>query len=401
MSGWRQVALVAQRDFLQRATSRAFLLTMLLVVTVVLVAGPLLADALRPDVSRDVGVVGQPSTAFTSTLDAAAEQVELEPVLVPVDDRSLGESALSEGDIDVLLVLDAGPATVVWQSEPDPQLATLLTLAVRADVQQQEAADLGLSPDETAALVEPAPPTTVVIDPADPNAEAEDATVFVGMLLLYISVILFGQFVMMAVVEEKSSRVVEVLLSRVLPYRLLAGKVLGIGTLAILQILVLATALYVVVTQVIAPDAELVLGPRLLGSIIFWFLVGFAFYAVLYAALGSTVTRQEDVQSVALLPLLFVLPGYFAAVIATENPDTVLTRVTSLLPPTSPFVMPVRSAVSDVPAWELGLSVVLLVGATYGMIRLAGRIYTGAILSIGAKVSLREAWRSSAKVPTG
>ena len=119
-----------------------------------------------------------------------------------------------------------------------------------------------------------------------------------------------------------------------------------------------------------------------------------------YAALGSTVTRQEDVQSVALIPMFFILPAYFIAIFAANEADSTLTRVTSILPPFSPFVMPVRSGVTEVPAWELGLSVVLLMAATYAMIRLAGRIYTGAILSIGQKVSLRQAWRSSSHVPT-
>jgi ABC-2 type transport system permease protein len=219
------------------------------------------------------------------------------------------------------------------------------------------------------------------------------------MILLYFAVVLFGQFVMLGVVEEKSSRVVEVVLSRVLPYRLLAGKVIGIGSLAVVQIVALGVSVFVAARLAGSID-DFSLDPSLLVSIVGWFLVGFAFFAVLYAALGATVTRQEDVQSVALLPLVLVLPAYFIAIVAGNDPNALLVRVTSLVPPLSPFVMPVRAAGADVPAWEVGLSVVLLLAATYGMIRLAGRIYTGAILSIGQKVSLRDAWRSSAHVPT-
>jgi len=400
MSAWRQVALVARRDFVQRATSKPFLFTMVLIVGLVLVTGPLLANAGQPDLTRRVGIVGEPSATFTASFEALAAQVELEPQLIDVDDLTVGRERLAAGDVHAVLVLDPAPGVVVWQSEPDLRLASVLTGALRADAQQRQAAETGLSPPEVQRLVDPEAPGVEVVEPSDPAEAGEQAAVFVGMLLLYLSVIIFGQFVMLAVVEEKSSRVVEVILSRVLPYRLLAGKVIGIGALAIVQIVLLAAAFYVVGRQVAPEEIDLAVGVGLLASIVGWFLVGFAFYAVLYAALGSTVTRQEDTQSVALLPLVFVLPGYFIAIFSTENPDGLLPTVASILPPTSPFVMPVRSTVGDVPSWQLGLSVVLLLLATYGMIRLAGRIYTGAILSIGAKVSLRDAWRGSAHVPS-
>ncbi len=400
MTGWRHIYLVARRDFIARARSRAFLFTMVFAVGVVMVGGLFVADSAQPDPSRDVGVLGEQSPTFTAALGAAAEQVELEPTLVDVPDRDAAEQGLADGDFDVVVVMEPDPATLLWQSGTDSRLATLLTVALRADQQKDAAEALGLSPSEAAALAEPAPPASEVLEPPDPAEGGQQAAVFVGMLLLYLAVILFGQLVMMAVVEEKSSRVVEVLLSRVLPYRLLAGKVLGVGALAVIQVVVLAGAAYLVATQVLPDDIEIDLGPGLLASIVGWFLLGFAFFAVLYAALGSTVTRQEDVQSVALIPMFFILPAYFIAIFAANEADSTLTRVTSILPPFSPFVMPVRSGVTEVPAWELGLSVVLLMAATYAMIRLAGRIYTGAILSIGQKVSLRQAWRSSSHVPT-
>jgi ABC-2 type transport system permease protein len=394
------VYLVARRDFLQRAKSRSFLLTMVFAVSVIAIGGVLVATTAEPDPSREVAVVGEPSAVFASALGAAASQIPLEPTVRTVADRAAGEQQLTAGEIDVLVILRPDPGTLVWESDPDPQLATMLAVALQADQQQRAAQNLGLSADEAASIAAPAPPASAVLDPPDPADAGQQAAVFVGMLLLYLAVILFGQLVMMAVVEEKSSRVVEVLLSRVLPYRLLAGKVLGVGALAVIQLSVLAGASYLVATRLLPDDVEIDLGPGLLASIVGWFLLGFAFFAVLYAALVSTVTRQEDVQSVALIPMFFILPAYLIAIFAGSDPDSTLIRITSIVPPFSPFVMPVRSAAADVPAWELGLSIVLLLAATYGMIRLAGRIYTGAILSIGQKVSLRQAWRSGNHVPT-
>ena len=394
MSGWRQVAMVARRDFVQRATSRPFLLTLVLIVGLVIVGGPFLADATTPDSARDVAVVEPVDPTLESLVVQAAEQVDLEVTVVGVPDRAAGEQAVTGGDADVLLVAEPAPGVLVWQTSPDLRLSSALTQALRAQAQQQQADDLGLSDAEAVALVSPPPPDDELLDPEDPAESSDRAASFVGMILLYFAVVLFGQFVMLGVVEEKSSRVVEVVLSRVLPYRLLAGKVIGIGALGVVQILAFAVAIYIAARLSGAAD-DLALDPGLVASILGWFLVGFAFFAVVYAALGATVTRQEDVQSVALLPLVVVLPAYFIAIFSVDDPDSTLVRITSIVPPFSPFIMPIRSAAVDVPAWQIALSVVLLLAATYGVIRLAGRIYSGAILAIGQRVSLRDAWRRS------
>ena len=399
MTGWKQVALVARRDFMQRATSRPFLLTMVLIVGLVIVGGPFLADATTPDPTRDVGVVAPLDENLETLLTSAADQVDLEASVVEVADREAGDRALTGGEIDVLVVAEPAPGTLVWVSSPDPRLATAVTQALRTSAQAQQADDLGLSVPDVAALLSPPAPGEDILDPVDPQEGADRAASFVGMLLLYFAVVLFGQFVMLGVVEEKSSRVVEVVLSRVVPYRLLAGKVIGVGALGVVQILALAVAIYVSARLSGAAD-DLSLDPGLIASIVGWFLVGFAFFAVLYAALGATVTRQEDVQSVALLPLVIVLPAYFIAIFGADDPDSLLVRVTSILPPLSPFIMPIRAAATDVPAWQIALSVALLLVATYAVIRLAGRIYSGAILSVGRRVSLRDAWRGSVHVPT-
>ncbi len=399
MSGWQQVLLVARRDFVQRATSRPFLLTLVLIVGLVIVGGPFIADATTPDPTRDVGVVAPLDQTLETLVTAAAEQVDLEANVVEVPDRTAGETALAEGEIDVLVVREPEPGTLVWVSTPDARLATAVIQALRTSAQARQADELGLTAADAATLLSPPAPGEDILDPVDPEEGADRAASFVGMLLLYFAVVLFGQFVMLGVVEEKSSRVVEVVLSRVVPYRLLAGKVIGVGALGVVQILALAVAIYVSARLSGAAD-DLSLDPGLIASIVGWFLVGFAFFAVLYAALGATVTRQEDVQSVALLPLVLVLPAYFIAIFGADDPDSVLVRVTSILPPFSPFIMPIRAAATDVPAWQIVLSVVLLLAATYGVIRLAGRIYSGAILSVGKRVSLRDAWRGSVHVPT-
>jgi ABC-2 type transport system permease protein len=159
---------------------------------------------------------------------------------------------------------------------------------------------------------------------------------------------------------------------------------------------ILGGAIWLALNLVNIADVSLpALGAEILASVIFWFVLGYFLYAVAYAALGATVSRQEDLQGVLMLPVVLLVPGFFFAQLAAEDPESTLAVVSSLVPLWSPMVMPTRAAVGDVPIWELALAVALIAASAYVLIRAGGRIYTGAILSLGAKVKLREAWRAS------
>lgn len=403
MSTWQQVFLVARRDFMQRARSRSFLATMAFIVALILIGGPFLSNASQADLSREVGLVGAVPDDTDLALESSGQAVDLEVTTTRYDTLDAAEAALSNGDVDALLVAgtadvageSASPPTIVWQEQPDPRLQAALQSGVSALTQQEQAQTLGLTPEQQRQLLAPEQAMSRSLQARAEDDDVRQGVAFAAMLLLYLSVVLFGQFVMIGVMEEKANRVVEVLLSRVRAYQLLAGKVMGIGALAVLQIIVLAAALYYVADRYLLEDGAGAagIGLGLIVPLIGWFLLGFVFFAVLYAALGATVTRQEDAQGVALLPIAVILPAYFIGIYATGEPDAPLVQVASWIPPFSPFVMPIRSAATDVPGWQVALAALVLVVATYGMIRLAGRIYTGAILSVGQKVSLRQAWR--------
>jgi ABC-2 type transport system permease protein len=393
VSAMGQIVLVARRDFLQRATSKAFLATMLTIVGAVLVGGAVLAELSEPDPRRDVAVTEFAGSSVDELIAATGEAVDLEIGTRAVPDVAAGEDLLTQGEVDAVVVA-GDPPEIVWQGDPDSTLEQALVSSLGFWQQQAEAERLGLAAADQQALLAPDQPVSRSLQTNDTEDDVRQGAAFIAMLLLYMSVIIFGQFVMIGVMEEKASRVVEVLLSRVRTHHLLAGKVLGIGTLALLQIVVLSVTLYIAATQFFLDD-DVEINLSAIVPMLGWFLVGFTFYAVLYAALGSTVTRQEDAQSVAVLPIVVVIPAYFVGILAVEDPGLPLVTITSIVPPLSPFVMPVRAAAIDVPWWEVALSVALLLAATYGMIRLAGRVYEGAILSIGRKVSLREAWQAS------
>jgi ABC-2 type transport system permease protein len=205
--------------------------------------------------------------------------------------------------------------------------------------------------------------------------------------------ILFGQFVAQGVVEEKASRVVELLLATMKPWQLLAGKILGLGLLGLAQIAVIAA---VGVGGAIAFDLVDIPG-ELIGtavSVVLWFVLAYAFYAAIFAVGASLVSRQEDLGTVLMPTSMVLIVAFVVGVQAAGDPDGTLARVTSFVPGLSPMVMPVRQAAGDVAIWEMGLAVVLMLVAIGLIVRLGGRIYAGALLRTSGKTKLREALRA-------
>ena len=139
----------------------------------------------------------------------------------------------------------------------------------------------------------------------------------------------------------------------------------------------------------VAPETT----PSTMGWIVFWFVLGYAFYAVLYAAAGSLVSRQEEAQSIQLPVTGVLLVAYFLSFGAIQSPDSAAAVFGSLFPPTAPMVMIVRIAQGGVPWWQIALSVALVAVTVAGMVQLAGRIYAGGVLRFGRRLRLREAWR--------
>ena len=189
----------------------------------------------------------------------------------------------------------------------------------------------------------------------------------------------------------------EVLLATIPPSRLLAGKVIGIGLVGLLQLTIVGAAALVAVhvTNVAAIPA---LGVASILGDISWFLLGFLFYATAYAAVASLVSRQEEVQS-AVAPIgILLVAGYLLMYAALPNPTGPLATVCSLLPPFAPVLMAVRMASSNVALWQVGLAAVLTIASIVGLTWLAGRIYANAALHLGTRVSFRDALRGRGRI---
>jgi ABC-2 type transport system permease protein len=385
-SFWSTVRLVARREVVERAREKSFLvstgLTLLIVIGVVLVP-PALG-------------LGDPPTfrvAFAAEAqdeaDAAREVAQQLDVDLEVVDAGGGvRSRVADGDLDAEVQADR----IVVGEELEPQLEQVLQAAHR-QVQATEAlADAGLDPQVVAQAQEVAALQVDPIDPPDPDADARRGIVSVGTFVLYGQLIGYGFWVATGIVEEKSSRVVEVLLATVRPRALLAGKVLGIGVLALGQLLLVA----LLGVGAAAAAGVIDVGPSAVEPVLLllgWFVLGFAFYACLFAAGAARVSRQEDLQSVTTPGTLLVLVSFFASFYVSDSPDSTAGRVLGVLPPFSALVAPVRAAGGTTSWWEAPLAVALMLLAVAGLVVLAARVYEGSVLRMGGTVGLREALR--------
>jgi ABC-2 type transport system permease protein len=174
---------------------------------------------------------------------------------------------------------------------------------------------------------------------------------------------------------------------------LLAGKVLGIGILGVAQVVLIG-----VIAMSLMPLQDAFDVPAAAGSVLawafVWYVLGFAFYAVAYAAAGSLVSRQEEAQNAAFPLTMMLMAAYFIASFSITGENPVL-RVASLLPMFAPMTMPLRIAGADAAAWEIAVSLLLMIVVTYGLIRFAGRVYAGGLLQGASRVKWREAFRAS------
>ena len=388
MTGVRGVWLVVRREWNQRIRSNAFRLSTLIagaIVVAIIMAPQLLGGNTKP--SRTVAVVGRTSPALSTLMATVGDQLGLEVSTQRAADRGDADAALRAGDVNVVLV---DQRAVVWEGEADEQLLAVLTTSVQAAERQRAIGALDLTPNQLRSL-EPSELTSSSLEAATAERSARLDVAMIGLSLLLLAISFYGGFLLVGVIEEKSSRVIEVLLSRVRPTDLLSGKIAGIGLVGLAQVGVVAVA--ALGALAVSDNADV---PPTTAStvawLVLWFVLGYGFYAVLYGAAGSLVSRQEEAQSMTLPISGVLLVAYFFAMDAARSPDSTAALIGSFLPPTAPMVMLARVAYGGVPAWQIAVSVVLMVGTIVAMLRIAGRVYAGAALRLGRRVKLREAW---------
>ncbi|CAA9437472.1 MAG: hypothetical protein AVDCRST_MAG66-3713 [uncultured Pseudonocardia sp.] len=384
------VLLVARREFTSQVRSRSFVIG--LVITLVLFGGIGAFSAFVAGQSSSVSLGLTPDTADLgpALADAARTQgIDLE--LTAVDDGA-GREQVDAGDLDGLLTGSAGDYELLGRDTVDPSLQAVVGTAVQQSTLSGALTGAGLDPAQVASRAQVA---TVTIEPVDPNRGQLLGVALVGTLLLFVSLSGYGQLVATGVVEEKQSRVVELLLATIKPWQLLAGKVLGLGAVGLLQLVILGA-----VALAAGGGAGLVTVPSaaigMFVMVVVWYLLGFFLFAALYAAVGSTVSRQEELNSVvAPMILLLLIPFLLVFNLLPNDPRNGLTTVLSFVPFFSQTIMPARYALGVASLGEVAVAAVLALAAIAVVVRVAGRVYANSVLRTGARVGWREALRGS------
>lgn len=397
----RSVVQVALREIRERGRTKGYLISTVLTLLVV-VALVVLPRVLGGPEEHTVGLVGAGNEEIVAAAvevatagDTPGEEPSVVIDSVSFTDRDAGLAALESGEVNAVLV-DAAEIVVETAGFGGSNLPGLLQRGAAALELERLVSEGGQTAVEVIEVMTSDPLMTTTTSGDDPEDESRGVVAYAGLMLLYVAILVYGSTILSGVTEEKSNRVVEVLLSTLRPWQLLAGKVAGIGALGIAQFLI--TVVTGVVTLRITGVVELpVAGPVTVANLVLWFVLGFLLYAVMFGAAGSLASRPEDAQNLAFPMSLLAVAGLFASFAALENPDGTAALITTFIPLTSPFVVPVRVALEAIPLWQYLLAVAATMLAIVGMIFVAGRIYTGGLLQFGARVGLRRAWRSAAE----
>ncbi|MGC2211494.1 MAG: ABC transporter permease [Candidatus Korobacteraceae bacterium] len=425
----RNLMLIIGREYLVRVRTRAFLLFTVLMPLfiggVVILPSKLLSRA--PSVRHVAVVAVDPAlgNAVRADLTAArfsGEEIGTEPAESGKTPRPQFEVSLQgapsnelrqqltaqlrQGRLDGVVWIDADAATsrkaVYYSRSANDFVATsLVSRALRMALGERQLGAHGFTPDQIKTLF-----SRITVDAVRVDKQGASASNGLGALLLpfvlmfaiYMTVLIYGIYVMRSVIEEKSSRVLEVLLGSVSPMQLMAGKIIGVGAVGLTQIVIwsasgvlLGSGGYAMLHGLLGStmnDAHI--APAVLILFPVFFVLGYATYATLYAAIGAMVNSDEEaaqLQFPVTLPLLFCI-ALAASIIS--DPNTPLAFWLSMFPLTSPIIMFVRVSVSMPPTWQIVLSIALSLATLYGLVWVSARIYRVGILMYGKRPSLSE-----------
>lgn len=415
---------VARREYRQRVGSRAFLIVTALLAVAGLTIGmlPVIGRLIEGDATTEIAVYAADAELRTTSAaaigailgtrddgaDADAYRIEA------VGEVDAARRQVRDGELDALLSVERdGDGDLAWDAFTDVSFADPRLVALRQAATQVTIADrlerAGVDPAQAGDIFAP---TAFELTPRDPAAEGPDddfgpdyllANALV--ILTFMAVITYGSWVATSVAEEKSSRVMELLITAATPRQLLAGKVLGTGAAGLTQyVVVLAAVLVAVLLQGVVAERLLGAGAATdlaavdLGVLLPFaalFVPGFLLYCTLYAGLGSLASRQEDVTQVTG-PMLFIgMGGYFVAFVAMATPDVAWIQLLSLIPFFSPYLLPTRYLLGAPPAaWEWLLAGGLMLAFLLAALWIAARIYSAGVLLYGQRLGLRNAWKA-------
>ena len=419
---------VARREYRQRVRGRTFIVTtgLLAIVALVYVLLPVILRTTgidrpaqvavlvtAPDLSADpVATLDGLLSGGSAAAAGAAPKIEVSRVADAADARQ----RVRDGRLNGLLTISRGSGgdlafDYLTNGEANDEASVFVRQGASALAIADRLGRAGLTPEDRSSIFAPPNLTTSAASAAAGRREDRDfgASFLLGYILVvltFMAILTYGNWVAQSVAEEKSSRVMELLITAASPRQLLTGKVMGAGAAGLTQFAVVVGAALIGLQA--GPVLERLLGgapveggqlPALtigLGLAFgAFFMGGFLLYSILYAAVGSMVSRQEDVQAAASPLMIVAMAGYFVSFSALNGIDQGWVGVLSLIPFFSPYLMPARILLGDPSAWEIALSIGLLAAALVGALWVAARIYSAGVLLYGQRPGIREVWRAT------
>ena len=395
--------LIAKREYTERIRTRAFLLATILIPT--LMGGGIFGVATLASRSKATAHIAVLESAPQISQDLKQElengkdskmTVDLLPVSTP---HAVLDQEMANKQLDGYLVIK--PATVGEQrptfdftprSTADIATSTAIEEALHHVLTREYLAEKGVSESETAALMAP-----VTLNVVGKNGEHGDSrtsfyVAYALFLLMYMVVLLYGMNVARSIIEEKTSRVFEVLLATIKPDELLAGKILGVGAVGLTQV-----GIWMVAAGLLAARAGAMSGVSLsIPQAVFfvvYFALGYALYSSVAAALGAMTNSEQELQQLNMFMMLPLFLSLLMLQPIVTNPNSMLSRVVSQIPFCAPLLMDLRVSISMPQPWEIALSIVLILVTIYAVLWVSSRIYRVGILMYGKKPNLPEILR--------
>lgn len=383
----RGLLLVAGREIRVRGLSKSNLISLAITVVIagVLAALPTILDG--GDSDTEVGLAGAAAPAMERQLEAIGGYE-----VTVFDSAAEAERAVEDGDVEAAVA----DGELYVDGRPGTELQTVLESSWQAARVHGNLSEAGLSDEEIQRALTTDQLETVNLSDSESDSLVGYFTGLIISIMMFMMLMMPVQYIAMGVVEEKSSRIVEILLTSLKPWQLLGGKVVGLGAVALVNLVaIVAAGLGVAAATGLLPDLPEGTASAALSSI-GWWLIAFALFGTLAGGVGSLVSRQEDAGSV-LTPLVMSLTlSYVGSIFLLNAPGTTFAQVLSIVPPFSAIAMPTRMAIEPVPFWEIAVAIVLLLAAAAGALALGAKLYSRSVLHTGSRLKLSEALRRAA-----
>ena len=384
----RGLMLVAGREIRVRGLSKANLISLIITVAIVgiLAALPTIMSG-GDDEPEKLGLAGTNTAAMQAQLEAMGGFD-----ITVYDSAAEAERAVEDETVEAAVA----DGSLYSRDGVANEVETKLDAAWQAASVQTNLANAGLSDQEIAGALTVQPLEFVTLESGGVNGPLDYFTGLIISIMMLMMLMTPVQYIAMGVVEEKSSRIVEILLTSLKPWQLLGGKVIGLGLISLVN-LVAMVAVGLGVTAATGGLDDLPPGTASAAlSTVGWWLIALALFGTLAGGVGSLVSRQEESGSVLTPLIMSLMLSYFGAIFLLNAPNGTIAQVLSIVPPFSAITMPTRMAIATVPGWQIALAIVLLVLAAAGALALGSQLYKRSVLYTGSRLKLTEALRRAA-----